>query len=222
MRLQLTPLGRRKVRQHNKSIDDRKDRKNNVIKEMQKHGFDVDIPADLGINYNFLLDARSKKLIEAFSTTKKKKILIFNQQTRSGQSDNQDYRSYLVRVANIFSDCEFLYTNYEEIDKKLILDNNLFHTPDIFGNYDCDIIHNAYLSLYCDIIVGRANGPFMYAAMHNSNILNKDKVIIGQHNGNDRKDDLEIYFNRSVYKARNILAKTTKETFDTLENLLWE
>ena len=62
----------------------------------------------------------------------------------------------------------------------------------------------------------------MYAAMHNSNILNKDKVIIGQHNGNDRKDDLEIYFNRSVYKARNILAKTTKETFDTLENLLWE
>jgi len=188
----------------------------------KKHGFDIDIPADLGINYNFLLDARSKKLIEAFSTTKKKKILIFNQQTRSGQSDNQDYRSYLVRVANIFSDCEFLYTNYEEIDKKLILDNNLFHTPDIFGNYDCDIIHNAYLSLYCDIIVGRANGPFMYAAMHNSNILNKDKVIIGQHNGNDRKDDLEIYFNRSVYKARNILAKTTKETFDTLENLLWE
>ncbi len=188
----------------------------------KKHGFDIDIPADLGINYNFLLDARSKKLIESFSTTKKKKILIFNQQTRSGQSDNQDYRSYLVRVANIFSDCEFLYTNYEEIDKKLILDNNLFHTPDIFGNYDCDIIHNAYLSLYCDIIVGRANGPFMYAAMHNSNILNKDKVIIGQHNGNDRKDDLEIYFNRSVYKARNILAKTTKETFDTLENLLWE
>ncbi len=188
----------------------------------KKHGFDIDIPADLGINYNFLLDARSKKLIEAFSTTKKKKILIFNQQTRSGQSDNQDYRSYLVRVANIFSDCEFLYTNYEEIDKKLILDNNLFHTPDIFGNYDCDIIHNAYLSLYCDIIVGRANGPFMYSAMHNNNTLNNDKVIIGQHNGNDRKDDLEIYFNRSVYKARNILAKTTKETFDTLENLLWE
>lgn len=43
MRLQLTPLGRRKVRQHNKSIDDRKDRKNNVIEEMQKHGFDVEV-----------------------------------------------------------------------------------------------------------------------------------------------------------------------------------
>ena len=188
----------------------------------KKHGFDIDIPADLGINYNFLLDAQSKKLIEAFSTTKKKKVLIFNQQTRSGQSDNQDYRSYLVRVANIFSDCEFLYTNAEEIDKKLILDNNLFYTPDIFGKHDCDIIHNAYLSLYCDIIVGRSNGPYMYAAMHNNNILNNEKVIIGQHNGNDRKDDLEIYFNRSIYQARNILAKTTKETFDTLENLLWE
>ena len=62
----------------------------------------------------------------------------------------------------------------------------------------------------------------MYAAMHNNNILNKDKVIIGQHNGNDRKDDLEIYFNRSIYKASNIHTKLTKDTFDTLENLLHE
>ena len=62
----------------------------------------------------------------------------------------------------------------------------------------------------------------MYSAMHNNNTLNNDKVIIGQHNGNHHKDDLEIYFNRSIYKARNILTKTTKETFDTLENLLWE
>ena len=72
------------------------------------------------------------------------------------------------------------------------------------------------------MIVGRANGPYMYAAMHNDNVLRYDKVIIGQHNGNDRKDDLEIYFNRGIYKARNILAKTTKETFDALENVLWE
>ena len=56
----------------------------------------------------------------------------------------------------------------------------------------------------------------MYSAMHNNNILNKDKVIIGQHNGNDRKDDLEIYFNRSIYEASNIHTKLTKDTFDTL------
>ena len=58
--------------------------------------------------------------------------------------------------------------------------------------------------------------------MHNDNVSKDGKVIIGQHNGNDRKDDLEIYFNRSIYKERNILAKTTKETFDALENVLWE
>ena len=188
----------------------------------KKHGFDIDIPSDLGVDYNFLLDASSKKLIETFASTEGKKILIFNQKTRSGQSDNQDYKSYLVRVANIFSDCHFLYTNEEDIDDKLILDNNLTYTPTIFGEHESDIIHNAYLSLYCDVIVGRANGPYMYAAMHNDNVLRYDKVIIGQHNGNDRKDDLEIYFNRGIYKARNILAKTTKETFDALENVLWE
>ena len=188
----------------------------------KKHGFDVDIPADLGINYNFLLESQSIISIGEYAVKEKKKVLIFNQKARSGQADNQDYKSYLVRIANIFDECDFLYTNEEDIDSKLILDNNLIHTPTIFGNHDCDIIHNAYLSLYCDIIVGRANGPFMYSAMHNNNTLNNDKVIIGQHNGNDRKDDLEIYFNRSIYKARNILTKTTKETFDTLENLLWE
>ena len=165
---------------------------------------------------------RSIISIGEYAVKEKKKVLIFNQKTRSGQADNQDYKSYLVRIANIFDQCDFLYTNEEDIDSKLILDNNLIHTPTIFGNHDCDIIHNAYLSLYCDIIVGRANGPFMYSAMHNNNTLNNDKVIIGQHNGNDRKDDLEIYFNRSIYKARNILTKTTKETFDTLENLLCE
>ena len=188
----------------------------------EKHGFDIDIPSDLGVNYNFLLDTSSKKLIESFASKTGKKILIFNQKTRSGQADNQDYKSYLVRVANIFSDCYFLYTNEEDIDDKLILDNNLIHTPSIFGEHGSDITHNAYLSLYCDVIVGRANGPYMYAAMHNDNVLRDNKVIIGQHNGNDRKDDLEIYFNRGIYKARNILAKNTKETFDTLESVLWE
>jgi len=188
----------------------------------EKHGFDIDIPSDLGVNYNFLLDTSSKKLIESFASKTGKKILIFNQKTRSGQADNQDYKSYLVRVANIFSDCYFLYTNEEDIDDKLILDNNLIHTPSIFGEHESDITHNAYLSLYCDVIVGRANGPYMYAAMHNDNVLQDNKVIIGQHNGNDRKDDLEIYFNRGIYKARNILAKNTKETFDTLEGILWE
>ena len=78
------------------------------------------------------------------------------------------------------------------------------------------------MSRYVDVIVGRVSGPFMYASMHNGNVKDENKIIISQHNGNDRKDDLEIYFNRSIYQARNILTKTTKETFDTLENLLWE
>ena len=164
----------------------------------KKHGFDIDIPSDLGVNYNFLLDASSKKeLIEDFTSTTGKKVLIFNQKTRSGQSDNQDYKSYLVRVANIFSDCHFLYTNEEDIDDKLILDNNLYILLLFLGEHESDIIHNAYLSLHCDVIIGRANGPYMYAQQCIM-IMYKDddKVIIGQHNGNDRKDDLEIYFNR--------------------------
>ena len=188
----------------------------------KKHGFDIEIPSDLGVDYNFNLDSESKQLIHAFGRRNRKRVLIFNQKSRSGQTDNQDYRSYMVRVANIFSDYDFLYTNEEDIDTKLIVDNNLFYTPSLFGEKECDFVHNSFMSLYCDIIVGRSNGPFMYSAMHNQNILNANKVIISQHNGNDRKDDLEIYFNRSIYKCRNTLTKTTKETFDVLEGILWE
>lgn len=186
----------------------------------EKHGFDVEIPDDLGINHNFVITQESKDKIETFSTRKTGKILIFNQKTRSGQADNQDYMSYLVRMANIFPQHDFLYTNEEDIDDNLILYDNLFYTPSIFGELRCDIMQNSYISLFCDIILGRANGPFMFAAMHNSNVLNKNKLIIGQHNGNHHKDDLEINFNRSIYKARNIHTKTSRETFGVLESVL--
>ena len=60
----------------------------------------------------------------------------------------------------------------------------------------------------------------MYASMHNKNIKDENKIIISQHNGNDRKDDLETYFNRSICKSCNIHTKSTKETFVTLEEKL--
>ena len=200
-------------------------------KIFEKLEVDIEIPSDLGIDYNYMIESKNT-INHQCTINNKKKVLIYNQKPRSGQSDNQDYKSYLLRMATIFDDVEFYYTNEEDIDKKLIVNNNLFYTPNVhssgFGPEDsfsykkreCDIIHNSFLSRYVDIIVGRVSGPFMYASMHNKNIKDENKIIISQHNGNDRKDDLETYFNRSICKSCNIHTKSTKETFVTLEEKL--
>lgn len=185
-----------------------------------KHGFDVEIPEDLGINYKVYLESVEKEIIRLFGTSNNKKVLIFNQRVRSNQTDNQDCKSYLIRLSNLFPNYDFLYTNKEDIDDNLLLNNNLFYTPNIFGQHECDIIHNFYLSLYCNFIVGRTGGPFMFSSMHNKNILDETKVIISQHEDNPHKDDLAIFYNRKIYKAKNIHTKSTKQTFDKLEELL--
>jgi len=185
-----------------------------------KHGFDVEIPDNLGINFNSAISDKEKSLIDLFGKTKNKKVIIFNQRVRSNQTDNYEYKSYLVRVSNLFPDYDFLYTNEEEIDEKIILNNNLFYTPNIFGSHECDILHNFYLSLYCDIIIGRVGGPFMFSSMHDKNVSDGKKIIISQHEENNHKSDLSIFYNRKIYKAKNIHTKSSKETFDELEKTL--
>ena len=200
-------------------------------KIFKKLEVDIEIPSDLGIDYCYNVNSKNQ-INDQLGGDNRKKVLIYNQKPRSGQTDNQDYKSYLLRMATIFDDVDFYYTNEEDIDKKLIVNNNLYYTPDVhstgFGLEDhysykkreCDIIHNSFLSRYVDIIVGRVSGPFMYASMHTKNIKDENKIIISQHNGNDRKDDLETYFNRSICKSRNIHTKTTKDTFVALEEEL--
>jgi len=185
-----------------------------------KHGFDIQIPDDLGLNFKSNISDSEKEIIDLFGQSDNKKVLIFNQRVKSNQTDNQDCKSYLVRISNLFPNWDFLYTNEEDIDSKLILNNNLFYTPDVFGVHECDIIHNYHLSLYCDIIAGRVGGPFMFSSMHNKNILDENKVIISQHEENPHKSDLAIFYNRKVYKAKNIHTKTTEQTFKELEKIL--
>jgi hypothetical protein len=186
----------------------------------KKHNFNIEIPESLGIDFDYNISSDSKKLISLFCQSEKKKVLIYNQKVKSSQTDNEDWKSYLVRISNLLSDIDFFYTNEEDIDSKLILNNNLYYTPDIFGKYNCDIIHNSYLSTYCNVIIGRCSGPFMFAAMHNNNTFDITKTIISQVNNNCHKDDLEIYYNRKNYKAKNIHSLSSKQTFDEIERLL--
>lgn len=185
-----------------------------------KHGFDIKIPDNLGLDYKVKIDDKSKELIDLFGKSENEKIIIFNQKVKSNQTDNDDCKSYLVRLSNLFPNYDFLYTNEEDVDSNLILNNNLYYTPDIFGNHECDIIHNFYLSKYCKVLVGKTGGPFMFSSMHNDNVQDSRKVIISQHEDNPHRSDLATIYNRGICKSKNIHTKNTKQTFTELENIL--
>lgn len=182
------------------------------------HGFDIEIPDNLGVNYNYNID--NKKRIESSINLNRKKVLIFNQKVRSSQTDNMDWKSYIVGVCNMFPDIDFFYTNHEEINLDFILDKNLFYTPEIYGKIRCDILENAYLSTLCDVLVGRCNGPYMYAAMHDKNIENKNMTMISQIHNNVHMDDLEIFYNRNKTESNCFHSKSSKQTFEILEKIL--
>jgi hypothetical protein len=56
--------------------------------------------------------------------------------------------------------------------------------------------------------------------MHDSNVKNPQKILISQTQDNVHKKDLEIFFNKKLYKAKNIHTNLTKESFDILEKIL--
>lgn len=185
----------------------------------RKHGFDILVPNNLGINFNYesILDKKSVTKIKSLKYNGRKKVLFLNHKGKSGQTDNEDWLDRILKLSNLHKDWDFYYTNKES---KEVYNKNIFYTPDVFGKYPSDILHNSYLSIFCDIIVGRFSGAAVASSMHNDNIKNKNKILITQTQDNTHKPDLEIWFNKKLYNATNIHSHTTKESFSILENIL--
>jgi hypothetical protein len=185
----------------------------------KKHGFDIKIPDDLGINFDYdtILDSESISKIKSVGNNSRKKILFLNHKGKSGQTDNQDWINIIFDFASNYRGWDFYYTNKEEQEFSA---ENIFYTPDVFGNFSSDILHNSYLSIFCDIIVGRFSGAAVASSMHDANVKNVNKILITQTQDNVHKADLEVYFNKKLYKATNIHSHTTKESFDILEKIL--
>lgn len=186
----------------------------------EKYNFDIEVPDDIGIDFDFnkILDKKSIKSIQKLSESKKRKILFVNIKGRSGQTDNDNWLTRISAISKLYPDNEFYYTNEEDIE---LSRDGIIHTPLIFGDHPSDIIHNSYLSTFCDIIVAKNSGAFQAISMQNQNVLNEDKIFISQTKNNEHAEDLECFYNRPIYKATNIHTRNTQETFYKLEEILW-
>jgi GR25 family glycosyltransferase involved in LPS biosynthesis len=122
------------------------------------------------INYDYY----EKNKINKFFKGKENnlKILVSNGITRSAQCNNFDMNKTVENLSNLYNDIIFILTDSSE----KIYKENIFYTDDII-NKKCDLNEISYLSTYCDVIIGRASGPYAFS-MTKNNMFNSKKSFI--------------------------------------------
>ena len=112
---------------------------------------------------------------------KRKKVLICNNKVMSGQCENFTFKNIVGKLSKEFQDVLFIVTNKVKDEK---YDNeNVKYFDDLFKVTDCDLNEISYLSLFCDVIVGRLSGPQSFSYVK-ENLLNPEKTFISITDGN--------------------------------------
>lgn len=101
----------------------------------------------------------------------KKKVLISNGLTESGQSKNFDFDIIIDRLLTDFKDIIFIVTAPSSIKS-----DNLFYTSNII-NLKSDLNEISYLSNFCETLIGRSSGPFTFCYTKD-NLMNEKKKFI--------------------------------------------
>lgn len=148
----------------------------------KNHGTDIHLHDDPllyvpQINWNaYDIGAADDFIEDGYGT---KMILICNGKVRSMQSNLGNLSNCITALAKQYPLYIFICT--EKFETNL---HNIIFTQEIF-NLENDLNEIAYLSLYCDIIVGKNSGPFMFTHVE-GNINNSKKVFVAlSHNVSD-------------------------------------
>lgn len=151
-------------------------------------------------NYDSIL-----KEIEILKKIFKKIILVSNGKVNSGQSQNFDMSNILIKLSNFNKDCLFLVTeNFENNYENIINVSSLTKLND-------DLLEIGFISKYCDVIIGRASGPYCFTHTK-ENLLNTKKTFISICNNNNEG----IWFSES--KAKQVW--TNNYDFENIFNII--
>ncbi len=101
-------------------------------------------------------------------------ILISNGNTLSGQSFNFDFNPLILQLSKTFPEHNFLLSNKMG---NIVNESNVFYTEDIIKSSENDLNENSYISLKCNIIIGRDSGTYTFCYIK-ENILNPDKTFL--------------------------------------------
>jgi hypothetical protein len=109
--------------------------------------------------------------VESYVGTNARKHLFCNGLVRSKQSKIMEMQNIIEKLADMLPEDTFFCTNKFENAR-----NNIYFTGDIF-NLENDINEIAYLSTFCDTIIGKNSGPFMFCHVKD-NVFDENKRFI--------------------------------------------
>lgn len=110
----------------------------------------------------------------------RKKILISNNIPRSKQSIDSDFSNIINFLSKKYQNILFICTNKFNTDQ-----NNIVFTEDLTNNLTgCDINEISFISTFCDLIIGKNSGPFIFC-LTKENFLKKKIFISFNHEEND-------------------------------------
>lgn len=147
--------------------------------EMFKHIYDyLNISIDNIDNYIPTIDFSKlnnifTQNIDSIVKIKNKNILISNGNVNSGQALNFNFADIINNISSEFKNINFICTckNFTSTNK------NVLFSDDIILKGGDDLNEISYLSTYCDIIIGRASGPYCFTHIK-ENLNNKNKTYI--------------------------------------------
>lgn len=103
----------------------------------------------------------------------KRNILVSNGPALSGQSfQNHNMESWTWHLIQKYSQVQWIFTHDTGLTGP-----NVFYTSEIFDKRVCDLNEIGELSQYCEIILGRNSGPFLFCNTRN-NLYNSKKTFI--------------------------------------------
>ena len=109
----------------------------------------------------------------------RKRIFVSNGPVLSGQAINFDFDPIIGKVVEENPDCVFYLTDNTSLEAP-----NIYSTRELINKNGCDLNENSYLSTFCDVLVGRASGPFAFSCCHN-NFMDESKTFCIFSNGID-------------------------------------
>ncbi len=110
------------------------------------------------------------------SKNKQRKIYISNGGVASGQSINFDMDPIILQLSSAFPNYLFIISNKSALPVK---DNIIYSENIIQNNSTADLCENAYISTFCDIIIGRCSGTFSFALIKDNLVSDTRQHWIG-------------------------------------------
>jgi hypothetical protein len=121
------------------------------------------------IDYSYFKIEGIKKYL---SLNKNPRILICNGAVVSKQSKNFSFNDIVKTIAVNYPSVDFIMT-----EKFLSQQDNILFTDDIIAKDGNDLNEISYLSKWCDSIIGRSSGPYIYS-MVKENLMNPEKTFV--------------------------------------------